>query len=129
MGWGCESRVASLKLIECRRQGTLLVCPIVIAELLANPDVTEDLLHDFIDLTGIEVTYDMSPSVWLLAGTRFARHALRRRAATRQGPRRLVADFLIGAHALTYADRLMTLDTTVYAQDFPELQLYPESLG
>jgi hypothetical protein len=31
---------------------------------------------------------------------------------------------MIGAHALLSADRLMTFDTKVYGQDFPELRLY-----
>jgi predicted nucleic acid-binding protein len=35
----------------------------------------------------------------------------------------LLPDFLIAAHALLRADRLMTLDPARYQQDFPELRL------
>jgi predicted nucleic acid-binding protein len=35
----------------------------------------------------------------------------------------LLADFLIGAHALVQADQLLTLDSTRYSQDFPEVRL------
>ena len=61
--------------------------------------------------------------MWTEAGNRFARYAARRRKTTGQSPRRLLADFLIGAHALVQAERLLTLDPKVYQQDFPELQL------
>ena len=54
-----------------------------------------------------------------------SRHATRRREETISGPRRSLADFLIGAHALSHADRLMTLDTSLSEQDFPELSFYP----
>jgi predicted nucleic acid-binding protein len=37
--------------------------------------------------------------------------------------KRLLADFIIGSHALAQADRLMTLDPKRYRQDFPELKL------
>jgi predicted nucleic acid-binding protein len=38
-------------------------------------------------------------------------------------PRRLLVDFVIGAHALLRADRLLTLDTSLYKQDFPDLKI------
>jgi predicted nucleic acid-binding protein len=36
----------------------------------------------------------------------------------------LPADFVIAAHALLKADRLMTLDANRYGVDFPQLRLY-----
>jgi predicted nucleic acid-binding protein len=64
-------------------------------------------------------------SVWREAGRRFSEHAARRRQTFAQHPRRILADFLIGAHALLQADCLMTLDTRYYRQYFPELRLSP----
>jgi predicted nucleic acid-binding protein len=37
--------------------------------------------------------------------------------------RRLLVDFLIGAHAELRAERLLTLDPSRYTQDFPALRL------
>jgi len=34
----------------------------------------------------------------------------------------LLADFIVGAHALTRSDRLLTLDPSRYSRDFPELE-------
>ena len=112
-------------LFQCKQRGPLLISPVVFAELMARPGVTEAFLNNFLEDTSIEVDFKMDSIVWTLAGSRFARHAQRRREALREGPRRIIADFLIGAHAITHADSIMTLDTTVYKQDFPELQLYP----
>jgi hypothetical protein len=60
---------------------------------------------------------------WIKAGRRFAHYAKRRRRSSCQGPKRLLADFIIGSHALSRADRFMTLDPKRYAPDFPELKL------
>jgi predicted nucleic acid-binding protein len=57
------------------------------------------------------------------AGRRFARYAVHRRKSGPGKPKRLLADFLIGAHASLQADRLMSLDPTRYKQYFPELKL------
>ena len=39
------------------------------------------------------------------------------------GPRRNLADFLIGAHALRRGYRLLTLSTRIYRSAFPRLTL------
>jgi hypothetical protein len=54
--------------------------------------------------------FKLAEAVWLDAGRRFAHYAKRRRRTSRESPKRLLADFIIGSHALIQADRLMTLD-------------------
>lgn len=122
------SRV-SAKLADCKDDGPLVICAVVYAELLAHPKVTEEFLAYLLFKTGIEVDFKLDESVWTEAGRRFARHASRRRMATSHGPRRILADFLIGAHALRACDRLMTFDTKVFETDFPEVRLYTEHLA
>jgi predicted nucleic acid-binding protein len=85
--------------------------------------MTGNRLDEFLSTTGICVDFQMDEEVWRLAGRRFAKHAARRRAARAGQPRRLVADFVIGAHALLHADRLLTLDVRLYKQDFPDLKI------
>ena len=79
--------------------------------------------NGFLADTGIDVDFEFQQSLWLEAGRRFARYGQRRRKTARDGPRRLLADFIIGSHALTRADRLMTLDPKRYQGDFPELKV------
>ena len=97
--------------------------PVVFAELLAYPGATEGFVRRFLEDTGVVVDLKLEERVWTESGLRFARYAARRRRSAGEGPRRLVADFLVGAHALVQADRLFTLDPKVYRQDFPEVHL------
>ena len=106
-----------------QQEGVLLISPFAFAELHAYPGVTADDIHSFLNATGIVVDYKLEERIWAEAGLRYARYAARRRQATGEGPRRLLADFLIGSHALVQAERLLTLDPKVYRQDFPELRL------
>jgi len=108
---------------KAQQEGALLISPFAFAELHAHPNVPPALICDFLDETGVIVDYKLDERMWSEAGLRFARYAARRRKATGEGPRRLIADFLIGAHALIQAERLLTLDPKVYQQDFPELRL------
>lgn len=123
--WSNEPRadeVARL-LNEARQAGAVLVSGVVYAELLAYPKATEKFVADFFGETGIVLDLRFNDTVWVEAGRRFARYANRRRKAKGHGSKRLLADFLVGAHALVQADRLLTLDPSRYRQDFPELQL------
>ncbi|MGA3188838.1 MAG: PIN domain-containing protein [Bryobacteraceae bacterium] len=123
--WSVEPLVSeiSAKLADAHRAGGLIIAAPVYAELLAYRGMTEDHLDEFLSTTGIFADFHLEEEVWRVAGSRFAKHAARRRAARAGHPRRLVADFVIGAHALLRADRLLTLDTNLYKQDFPELKL------
>lgn len=108
---------------DAKSEGGLVIGAPVYAELLAHPKATEVFVDSFLSDTGIVVDFDLKKLVWLEAGRRFARYARRRRRSSQPEPRRLLADFIIGAHALTQADRLMTLDPKPYGRDFPELKL------
>ena len=106
-----------------KAEGGLIVCGPVYAELLAYPKATESFVNDFLADTGITVDFAFEQPVWVEAGRRFARYAKRRRRSAGRGAKRLLADFIIGSHAMVHADRFMTLDPKRYARDFPELKL------
>ena len=118
-----ESKKLGVWLDDARRIGSLVICPAVYAELLANPSVTEDQVNRFVRETGIVVQFDMAEATWVEAGRRYAVYASRRRASSGGESKRLLADFIIGSHALVQTDRLMTLDRGRYERDFPELKL------
>lgn len=124
--WSREPLATAIakQLGEAKLQGALILSPVVYAELLAYPRATESFVNDFLAETGIKIDFHFEDSVWIESGRRFARYANRRRQSAREGPKRLLADFIVGSHALLQADRLMTLDPTRYKQDFPELRLY-----
>jgi hypothetical protein len=123
--WSGEPSAPGLiaQLGEARQEGALLISPFVFAELHAYPGATEDFIRKFAESTGVFIDYQLKEQVWAETGKRFASYAARRRQSSGSSPKRLLADFLIGAHALVQADRLMTLDPSRYRQDFPEVPL------
>ena len=123
--WSKEASASDIarNLGNAKAEGGLVVSGPVYAELLAYPKATESFVNDFLADTGITVDFAMEQAAWVEAGRRFARYAKRRRRSAGRGAKRLLADFLIGAHALAHADRFMTLDPRRYARDFPELNL------
>jgi predicted nucleic acid-binding protein len=110
-------------LSQARQQGSLVICGAVFAETMANPGADEEFVRLFLNRTGIDVDFSFNEPIWRLAGLRYAKYVERRRKSPREFVRRLLADYIIGAHALLAADRLMTLDRARYQRDFPELKL------
>ena len=56
---------------------------------------------------------------------RTLRDAARRRASAGGEPKRLLLDFLVGAHVCERADRLLTLDPQRYRQAFDDSRIEP----
>jgi len=115
------SGLAQAALEQAFRRGTLVIAAPVFAELMAAPGRSEAFVTSFLDDTAIAVEWDLDQSVWKAAGRSFQVYAQRRRKHRDSGPRRILADFLIGAHAQVRGYRLLTLDAHLYGAAFPTL--------
>ncbi len=102
-------------------RGSLVIAAAVFAELLAAPSRNEGFLDSFCRETRISIDWNLDEAVWRVAGRAFRAYVGRRKAQRGAGPRRILADFLIGAHALQNGFRLLTLDEGVYRAAFPRL--------
>ncbi len=133
---GDESEAA---LASAVRSGAVIMCEAVYAELAAHFPSQADLDAMLSD-TGIRLEPSGPEALWR-AGAAWREYTRRRgRAAcpscgaahdprcARCGasvlPRRhVVADFMIGAHALVHGDRLLTRDRGYYRTYFPDLRV------
>lgn len=125
---------------RCLEKGRLVICEVVYAEL-SSQFPTERELRDFLSDTGIKLIYSSREALYL-AGERWRMYT-RKRDRTLQCPHcgkkisitcpqcaqivalrdRILADFVIGAHALTHADLLLTRDRGYYQTYFKELRI------
>jgi predicted nucleic acid-binding protein len=101
--------------------GSLVLSAPVFAELMAAPGRTEGFLNKFCNDTRMNVEFDLDEEIWRSAGRAFQAYASRRRKQRDPGPRRILADFLIGAHAFQRGYRLLTLDDHLYQAAFSRL--------
>ena len=103
-------------LAEALDSGSLVICDVVYAELAPQYETREGLDRALAGL-GVRVIESGLDVAWL-AGRKW--YAYRMAGGSRQ---RLLADFLIGAHALIHAECLLTRDRGFYKTYFPELKL------
>ena len=127
-------------LARASRAGTLVATEIVYAELCPNFSRQADL-DDFLRETSIGVE-SLKRQALHSAGLAWAAYTRRREApqichacgsrlpsncaecgATLKAKQHVLADFIIGAHASTQADRLITRDKGYYRTYFPDLHL------
>lgn len=114
---------ASMQAIRrARREGRLIVCECVVAELLPALRSREDLLALMLDWQIHFVPQSEESAV--LAGEHFGRYV------ERGGPqKRVLPDFLIGAHARIHADRLVARDRGYLRDYFGDLLVLDPSPG
>lgn len=120
---GEDSELAKRLLEVAAASSLLLIAGPVYAELRGFRGRTEGYLDRFLADTYIRVDWDMGEAVWRLAGDANQAFSARRRRQNLQAPRRILADFLIGAHALVNQYTLLTLDQHHYRAAFPKLKL------
>ena len=109
--------------MQALSRGNLIVPAPVYAELMAFAGRTETFLDAFFRETSIGVDWDLGERVWRLAGQAFQAYATRRRKQREAGPRRILADFVIGGYSARHNYSLLTLDEGVYKAAFPGLRI------
>jgi predicted nucleic acid-binding protein len=112
--------IRSLKL--CQHEGRLVVCEIVLAELSRYFNQLDDLKHTLNQLDII--AEPLGEKACFTAGQVFLRY--RQRGGKRD---RILADFLIGAHAQARCTRILTRDRGFYRDYFPELEILDPSVN
>jgi predicted nucleic acid-binding protein len=114
---------AQRALDAARSRGSLVIPAPVYSELMALAGRTEQFLDAFFNQTSIVVDWNLAEAVWRLAGRAFQGYASRRRRQRELGPRRILADFVIGGYAAQNGYALLTLDESLYRAAFPALRI------
>jgi predicted nucleic acid-binding protein len=114
---------AQLALDAALGRGGLIIAAPVFAELMACPGRDEAFVDMFCREAGIAIDWNLDEAIWRTAGRAFQAYAARRRRHGESGPRRILADFVIGAHAVQKGFSLLTLDDRLYRSAFPSLKI------
>lgn len=118
---GEHSRVALRRAYDA---GALVACDVVWAEVRAH--FPEDAaFHQALSLLGVRFE-PLDGGAAATAGVRWRRYCL---DVPRRDRDRVVADFLIGAHAMQQADQLLSRDRGFFTQYFADLHLLDPSRG
>ena len=111
---------AEEELRKASKEGALIICEIVYAEL-AGLFPSQRALETFLRETSIQLKPSHPEMLWK-AGELWRRFCLERPRHSAVA-RRILADFLIGAHAMLQAEQLLTRDKDFYHSVFTGLRI------
>jgi predicted nucleic acid-binding protein len=103
-------------------RGRLVIAAPVYVELRAVPGRDEVIVDTFLARTGVMVDWKIDERIWREAASANNEYVARRRKNFNL-PRRIAADFVIGAHALVRGYSLLTFDRRTFRSAFPGLTL------
>jgi predicted nucleic acid-binding protein len=108
---------------RARKRGELVVSAPVYGELMAHPARTVQQIDLMLSRTSVTVDWHFDEAIWRAAGAAFKGYARRRAQSGGKSPRRILTDFLIGAHAVVRGCTLLTLDRKHYESAFPGIRI------
>jgi predicted nucleic acid-binding protein len=117
------TQLVSVTLERLAAQGSLCICGAVFTELLGSPTRNGRDLRSLFATLRILIDWRMEEADWEAAGIAYQGYVNRRKASGGGFPRRIVTDFLIGAHAAVRGYSLLTLDKRLYSAAFPQLRI------
>lgn len=100
----------------------LVISGAVYAELCAGRGRSADEVDARLKRAQVRIDAHLSLDVWKQAGLAYAAFAKRRRGSGGDEPRRILTDFVIGAHACTIGT-LVSSDAAFFRRAFPELRV------
>jgi predicted nucleic acid-binding protein len=103
-------------------RGQLVIAAPVYVELRAVPGRDDGTIDIFLGRTGIAVDWKIDERIWREAARANNEYVTRRRKNFKL-PRRVAADFVIGAHASVRGYSLLTFDQRTFRSAFPNLIL------
>lgn len=100
--------------------GQVAVCGAVFAELCSRREPSE--VRALLAAARIGIDERLPLEAWAHAGRAYGEYAMRRRTSGGGATRRLLVDFVIGAHAVLVGG-LLTNDAAFYRRAFPDLRV------
>jgi predicted nucleic acid-binding protein len=113
---------ASKALQGAAEAGELVISPPVYVEIRSIRDRDEAKIEYFLEKTEIHVDWQLEERIWREAAQASHEYVKRRKGAI-LSPRRITADFVIGAHAMVRDYPLLTLDKRTFRVAFPSLKM------